>query len=281
MDQPKTDRDLKHKTLDIGGERLFVADSGGDLPAILFVHGTMMDSTVWHKQVAALKHRFRCVCPDLRGHGRSTAASSDISFEDHCDDLAEIAGHLSLKDITILGWSMGGCICQVFVNRYPNRAERLILVDTIPQRLSDARFPYGQDPQSTPATKRALENDFEKTARGFGKRIAPEDDKVAAFISDIAARARQDVTINDYVSTDARSQIDMLPDITLPTTIIHGSEDLVCKPGAARFMADWIPGCTTGVAFIEGAGHAPFLTRAGEFNTLLSKALDADDHAGR
>ena len=272
---------MRQMTLGIGNERIFISDSGGDLPAILFVHGTMMDGTVWHRQAAAFGHRFRCVCPDLRGHGQSTAASPDISFEDHCDDLAAIIDELSLSDVTLVGWSMGGCICQVFVTRYPGTVARLVLVDTIPQRLSDDRFPFGQDPESTPKTKHALETDFAATAKGFGKRISPEDDEVAAFVADLAGRARQDVTINDYVSTDVRSQIDLLPDILLPTTIICGSQDQVCKPGASTFMAQHIPGCKTGVTFIDGAGHAPFLTREQEFNTALLNAMEANDHSGR
>lgn len=280
VDLPGIDAQMRQMTHEIGGERIFIADSGGDLPAILFVHGTMMDGTVWHKQVAALRDRFRCICPDLRGHGRSTSATPDISFEDHCDDLAAIIDALSLQEVTLLGWSMGGCICQVFVMRHPANVARLVLVDTIPQRLSDDRFPYGQDPASSPGTKQALETDFEATARGFGKRISPEDDTVAEFISDLAASARQDVTINDYVSTDARSQIDLLPSMTLPTTVICGSKDLVCKPQASSYMAAHIPGCTTGVATIDGAGHAPFLTRAGQFNRILLGALESNDHPG-
>ena len=264
--------------LEIGGERIFVADSGGDLPALLFVHGTLVDGTVWEKQVAAFEARYRCVRPDLRGHGRSTARSPDISFEDHCDDLAVLIEKLDLKDITLLGWSMGGCVTQVFVTRYPDVAARLVLIDTIPQRLSDARFPYGQDPGSTPKTRHALETNFEATVRGFGPRVAPEDETVAAYIADLAASSRQDVIINDYVSTDERSQIDLLAQITLPTTIIGGDKDLICKPGASTYMAEHIPGCTDGVHVIAGAGHAPFLTRPDEFNAILSGALEAHDH---
>ncbi len=261
------------QTLTIGGENLLVADSGGDHPAILFVHGTMVDHTVWHKQVAAFHKTRRCVCPDLRGHGRSTASTAVISFEDHCDDLAALIDRLSLRDVTLVGWSMGGCICEVFVTRYPDKVARLVLVDTIPQRLSDDRFPYGKDPHSTPATRRALEERFEEVCDSFAARVSPEDEATARFIAKLGKRTRQDVAINDYVSTDARSQIDLLPQITLPTTIISGDLDAICDPRASSFMADRIPGCTGGVQTIAGAGHAPFLTHPGPFNRLLRQAI--------
>lgn len=264
---------ISHVMMDIGQERLFVSDSGGGGPAILFVHGAMMDHTVWYKQVAHFRHTHRCVCPDLRGHGKSSAASPDISFEDHCDDLAQIIDRLDLRDITLIGWSMAGCLCQVFVTRYPGKVARLVLVDTIPQRLSDDRFPFGQDPASTPKTRKALEENFEATCEGFGRRISPEDEEVGRFIADIARRTRQDVAINDYVSTDERSQIDLLPAITLPTAIISGNNDLVCKPAASTFMAERIPGCRDGVRSIEGAGHAPFLTFPDRFNGILQAFL--------
>lgn len=259
--------------LEINGERLLVTDTGGEGATILFVHGTMMDHTVWHKQVKAFQGSSRCVCPDLRGHGQSNAASPDISFEDHCDDLAAIIDRLGLRDVTLVGWSMGGCICQVFVTRYPEKAARLVLVDTIPQRLSDDRFPYGQDPDSTPATERALEERYDAVCETFGHRISPENEEVADFLIGIARRARQDVTINDYVSTDARSQLDLLPHMELPTTIVSGDRDVVCKPQASFFMAEKIPGCTDGVHTIEGAGHATFLTHPEQFNEILRQAI--------
>ncbi|MCR9137286.1 MAG: alpha/beta hydrolase [Alphaproteobacteria bacterium] len=267
---------ISHVMMDIVRERIFVSDSGSDRPALLFVHGAMMDHTVWYKQVAHFQQTNRCVCPDLRGHGKSSAASAQISFEDHCDDLAEIIDRLNLHDITLIGWSMAGCLCQVFVTRYAGKVARLVLVDTIPQRLSDDRFPYGQDPASTPKTKKALEDDYAATCDGFGRRISPEDDDIALFIADIARRARQDVAINDYVSTDARSQIDLLPSITLPTAIISGENDQVCNPAASTFMAERIPGCRDGVLTIDQAGHAPFLTRPDKFNSLLQSFLETE-----
>jgi pimeloyl-ACP methyl ester carboxylesterase len=267
---------MKHAMVDIGRERIFVSDSSGDLPAILFVHGAMMDHTVWYKQVAEFQHTHRCVCPDLRGHGKSSAASASISFEDHCDDLSALVDWLGLDDVTLVGWSMAGCICEIFVTRFPGKVARLVLVDTIPQRLSDDRFPYGQDPQSTPQTKKALEDAFDSTCEGFGQRISPENSEMAQFIADTAKRTRQDIAINDYVSTDARSQIDLLPQITLPTTIISGENDLICKPQASVYMAERIPGCKDGVFTVTNACHAPFLTHPEEFNRILRGALDGE-----
>lgn len=167
---------------------------------------------------------------------------------------------------------MGGPICEVFVTRYRQKVARLVLVDAIPQRLTDERFPYGQDPASAPEIKKALEDNYDATCALFGERISPENKQVGNFVADIARRTRPDVAINDYASTDARSQLDLLPEINLPTTIICGEHDLVCKPEASFFMAERIPGCTSAVKVVRDAGHAPFLARSEYFNTLLLEA---------
>ena len=256
-----------------------MADTGGDGPATLFVHGAMMDHTVWYKQVEAFRRSYRCVCLDLRGHRRSCAATPDISFEDHCDDLAALIDRLGLRDVTLVGWSMAGCICQVFVTCYPGKVARLVLVDTIPQRLSDDRFPYGQDPLSTPKTKLALQKHYEATCDSFGHRISPDNEQVAGFVVGIARDTRQDVAIHEYVSTDDRSRIDLLPRIDLPTTTISGDRDQVCKPQASTFMAQRIPVCNGGVISIKGAGHATVLTHSAEFNRNLARAIEGSPEA--
>ncbi len=65
----------------IDNEDIFVTDTGGDKPALLFVHGIGLDHSVWKSQVGEFSRDFRVVCVDLRGYGRSTAANPDISYE--------------------------------------------------------------------------------------------------------------------------------------------------------------------------------------------------------
>jgi pimeloyl-ACP methyl ester carboxylesterase len=56
--------------IEIDGETIFLTDSGGDRPALLFVHGIMMSHAVWRHQVVAFSNDYRVVCIDLRGFGR-------------------------------------------------------------------------------------------------------------------------------------------------------------------------------------------------------------------
>jgi alpha-beta hydrolase superfamily lysophospholipase len=76
--------DLQH--VEVNGVRL-AYDDFGEGPAILFIHGFMLDRTMWRGQVAALDG-WRRIAPDLRGHGLSEAPERDYSMAAYADDLA-------------------------------------------------------------------------------------------------------------------------------------------------------------------------------------------------
>jgi pimeloyl-ACP methyl ester carboxylesterase len=259
----------------VGKEEIFVQDSGSSKPALLFVHGIMMDHTVWKHQVAEFSADHRVVCMDLRGYGRSSAASPDISFEDHSDDIAAVIDKLGLQDVTFVGWSMGGAIAQVFATRHPDRISRLALVDTTPQLLADDTFAHALPVEAAQQLGALLAQDFKQGCAAFCGMIAPENPDVAAMLTGIAASCRPDVAFAAFRSGGGRSLLDKLPGINTPTSVLAGANDLVCLPEASRYLAAHIPGAKGGALFIEGAGHAPFLTAPERFNALLRSALRA------
>ena len=67
----------------------FAYDDVGKGSAILFIHGFMLDRTVWRNQVAALD-RWRRITPDLRGHGLSEAPKLGYSMATYADDLTAL-----------------------------------------------------------------------------------------------------------------------------------------------------------------------------------------------
>ena len=261
--------------LEIDGEAIFLTDSGGDLPSLLFVHGIMMSHKVWDHQVAAFADKYRVVCVDLRGFGQSNAGNPDVSFEDHANDLVAIIDDLQLKDVTLVGWSMGGAIGQVLAAAHGSKISRLVLVDTTPQLLATAEFPRALPTEAAMQLGQLLSTDFAQGCAAFCGMIAPEDADTAKLLTTIAAATSPSVALAAFASSGPRSLIGLLPKIDTPTRIIAGADDRICLPEASTFLAERIPGSKHGVAWIESAGHAPFLTRPREFNAALSAALEA------
>jgi len=257
----------------IDSETIFLTDSGADLPALLFVHGIMMSHKVWDHQVAEFADKYRVVCVDLRGFGRSTAGNPDFGFEDHANDLVEIIDRLQLRDVTLVGWSMGGAIGQVLAAGHGGGISRLVLVDTTPQLLASAEFPHALPAEAAMQLGQLLSADFAQGCAAFCSMIAPEDADATKLLTAIAAATSPNVALSAFASSGPRSLIGLLPQITTPTRIIAGTDDRICLPQASEFLAEHIPGCKHGVEWIQGAGHAPFLTRPKQFNAALHAAL--------
>jgi len=253
----------------IGENEIFVSDTGGDKPALIFTHGIMMDHSVWENQVSAFSDTHRVVCVDLRGFGASTTTSPDVTFEDHRDDLLSVVDALSLKDVTYIGWSMGGAIGQIVAANNGDLFKQFVLVDTTPQLIADDNFPHALPGEAAQQLGSILMEDFAAGCEAFCGMIAEEDAVVVKHLTAIAAKTRVDVAMAAFGSAGTRNQLAELSQIKKPTTVICGRNDAICLPAANEMMAKTIPGCTSGVVWIEDAGHAPFLTRPEAFNKVL------------
>ena len=170
----------------IGENEINLTDSGGDKPALLFVHGIMMDHSVWEHQVAEFSATHRVICIDLRGFGASTTTSPEISFEDHSSDILAVASTLGLRDVTLVGWSMGGAIAQIMAPKNAGQFKQFILVDTTPQLVASDAFSHALPPEAAQQLGGLLMEDFAQGCGAFCGMIASEDEAVAARITAIA-----------------------------------------------------------------------------------------------
>jgi pimeloyl-ACP methyl ester carboxylesterase len=93
-------------TLVRGDARLAVRDSGGDRPALVFVHGLGGRQEEWRSVAVELADRFRIITYDQRGHGSSTA-SADYRWSTLVGDLQALLDHFDLRDVTLVGHSLG------------------------------------------------------------------------------------------------------------------------------------------------------------------------------
>ena len=231
----------------IGNEDIFLTDTGGDKPALLFVHGLTFDRTVWQSQVGAFSVDFRVVCVDLRGHGRSTAANPDISFEDHAADLAMLIDTLGLKDVTLVGWSMGGAIAQLFAATYFGKISHLVLVGSTPQLLADDKFKHALPPEGAQELATLMAQDYAKGCAALCGMMERNDQRVTAMLTAIVNLAFEEPDLSprelavNFTDTKGSfvseaSVYRLLKDhglITSPAFILMKAADRFAKPTTA------------------------------------------------
>lgn len=102
-------------------------DTGGDGPAVVPIHGVIMDGTVWGDVVADLRRDHRCIVPTLPlgAHRTPMRRGADLSLAGQAELLAEFLDHLDLDDVTLVVNDWGGPL--VTAARHPDVIDRLVV----------------------------------------------------------------------------------------------------------------------------------------------------------
>ena len=105
-------------------------DHKKDQPAVVFIHGTGMDHTVWVLPSRYFaRHGFNVLSIDLPGHGKSSGASSE-TIDEMADAVIESMHAAGISNAAIVGHSMGSLVALSAAARYPDRARSLALIGT-------------------------------------------------------------------------------------------------------------------------------------------------------
>lgn len=143
--------------------------AGAGAQAILLVHGQLMDSRQWLPQLNAFPADYLLVAPDLRGHGRSTAATSTY---DPAEDLLSVARHLSSGPTVVVGCDSSAATSLEAAVRTPEQVAALVLVEPLVGQLLtttysklDLRAAEGfevaiSEPRFAPAVEALMSRDF-------------------------------------------------------------------------------------------------------------------------
>jgi pimeloyl-ACP methyl ester carboxylesterase len=125
-----TGAEREKKEIGLAAGRLRYRDAGSG-PAIVFVHGYLVDGRLWDGVVDALSDRFRCIAPDLPfgAHRLPMAPNADLTPPGLARIVAELIERLGLEDVTVVGNDSGGAVSQVLVTMHPERIGRLVLTN--------------------------------------------------------------------------------------------------------------------------------------------------------
>lgn len=122
---------MEHAEITLHGHRVAYRVAGDPaLPVVLLVHGITSSSATWDPVIPALADHVHVIAPDLYGHGSSDKPRGDYSLGAFAMQLRDLIEHLGHEQVTIVGHSLGGGVAMQFSYQYPERCERLVLVDS-------------------------------------------------------------------------------------------------------------------------------------------------------
>jgi len=246
---------------------------------LVFIHGWSMSARVWRYQVDALASSYRIITLDLRGHGESSPSAPGFSLEDFAADCIALFDHLDLHNAALIGWSMGVQVALRAFARLADRLAVLVLVGGTPLFTAEDGFPYGLPPEEARGMAIRLRRNFTRTMGDFFAGMFAEGElsreSNQRIVKDIVTGGKLPAPAVALKALEALVSSDLRPDlqgITVPVLLVHGSRDGISLPEASRYMERNLPDAS--LQIMEGAGHAPFLSRPVEFNSLLCLFLE-------
>jgi pimeloyl-ACP methyl ester carboxylesterase len=238
-------------------------------PVLVLIHGIAGSSQTWEEVIPSLARDYTVIAPDLLGHGESAKPRGDYSLGAYASGLRDLLAVLGHDRASIVGHSLGGGIAMVFAYQFPERTERMVLVNSggLGREVSIALRAA-----SLPGSELVLPLLFSTqlvrlggAIGGFlgkiGLRGGPDVEEIArgiATFSDLHARTAFVHTVRAVIDplgqrVSARDRLYLAHG--MPTLLIWGDHDRIIPIEHGRAAAELIAGSRLEV--FPGAGHFP------------------------
>ena len=256
---------------------LYYEDHGSGKPVVL-IHGYPLSGASWEKQVPVLLHAgYRVITYDRRGFGKSSQPTDGYNYDTFAKDLRTLITNLKLKDVTLVGFSMGGGEIARYFGKYGSKGIRkaVIIGGVPPFLLKTSDNPEGVDGSVFEGIKTAVAADryafftdffknFYNTDQFLGKRVSEDVVRaswnIAAGASATASLACVPTWLEDFRKNLTR--------VNVPTLVIHGDDDRIVPLAAAgQRTAKLVKGAR--LVVVRGGPHCIPWTHADEVNAEL------------
>jgi pimeloyl-ACP methyl ester carboxylesterase len=243
----------------------------GKGPVVVFMHGFVMDHTMYAAQFEDLPDTYRCIAWDMRGHGRSECPPGPWTLQDLVTDLIAFIEGMNARPCHLVGMSIGGMIAVRLAIQREDLVRSLVLVDTtadaepeevaavyrgfqeqivendgIPDELATGTLPILYGPAFMEANPEALKFHVERE----------QDMPTTALVQGLEAIIGRD------------SVVDRLGEIRVPTLVIHGEVDAAIPIAKGEELAAGIPGAE--LIRVPDAGHSTPLEAPDVVNEALA-----------
>ncbi len=256
------------------GTRISYALGGRrDGQPLLLIHGLGADTRGWIMQKRALGSRFRLIMVDNRGVGRSDRPEGPYDLAIMAADAIAALDHAGYRSAHVMGASMGGIIAQIIGVLYPDRVRSLTLACTAAHHYTWRRELLAE--WADLAETRGMR---EFVLRNMEWMIGPRSLRRMWPAMTVLGPLAFNVPVSSFVAQihailgGDDSLRDELVNISVPTLVMVGSQDVLTTQGDSEEIADLIPGAE--LVVVRGGAHLFMVEQAGAFNGAATSFLD-------
>ncbi len=244
---------------------------------IVFLHGWPGDHRLFEYQFHVLPQwGYRCIGVDCRGFGKSDKPWSGYEYDRLADDVRIVIETLQLQNVTLVGHSTGGAIAVRYMARHNGFgvSKLALLAAAAPSLIQRPYFPYGLPKQDVLDIIEGTYTDRPKMLRDFGEKFFYQ--KISEPFSDwffqlgLDAAGWSTAKVSNTWLHEEQLFYD-LRNIGVPTLILHGIHDQVCRFQLAEAQNQSIR--NSKLVPFEHSGHGLFIDERDKLNKELAQFI--------
>jgi pimeloyl-ACP methyl ester carboxylesterase len=252
------------------GIRLHYREAGSG-SALLFHPGFSSTLDMWNWLVRELAPTYRCITFDPRGHGASDKPDSEYTLDEMARDIAVLTERLGLRDVTLVGHSLGGAVTLTAVlNHNTNeRFSRLALVGPAVPSFLQRDEEIGTPAEAFTEMHAHLANSWVATQLQIAEIFYHRADiATARWLAERSLAMPIHIAERYFAQLSGIDFRDRLADVTVPVLVLWGTHDQLIDPRWAEWLRSRnLPGWS--VEMLQHSGHGAMVDEPVRIAELL------------
>lgn len=266
--------------------KICYVDAGKGPTTLVFIHGLSSYIRAWERTIPELSKSARCIALDLPGYGKSSPGVYSGTMDFYADIVLQLIYRLHLKNVVLVGHSMGGQIALTAALRAPADVQKLVLVSpagfetfTAPEQEQLRRIFTVASIEQTPEAQVRL--NFKYNFYAMPAEVERWISERLAMMGGADFKKYAQTVVNGLSGMLAGPVFDRLPQVRQPTLVVFGADDFLIPNRALH------PALSTALVAAAGtrrlphaeqillpqAGHFAHYEKAGEFNQKLREFI--------
>ncbi|GAB3058962.1 alpha/beta fold hydrolase [Salinicoccus sesuvii] len=268
---------MTHQIETKNGNKIHVEDYGSGQP-VVFLHGWPANNRMFEAQaLSVVENGYRYIGLDYKGYGGSDITADGYSYGEIADDIQQVVKTLGLKDIVVVGFSVGGPIALKYASKYnsDNLSKLILISPAAPSFVQQEGYAYGMKKEEVDELIQGLKQDRPKALDEFGQNFfssnVENSEEFQTYFHGLVSTSSLIATVKLAESLRDEDLREEVKGLDLPVFGIHGKEDAVCPIEFSDVLAETLPSYT--LHKVDDAGHAIFHEKQDEVNQLINDIL--------